>query len=235
MSLYKLPLLLAGALSIWMALTPPHVPSESEKLPSTFVGKFAKNFVTFMKITHVISCICESIIILAQYATHDSNVVVTFLTYNELPGHCISATRVSKSFVFGSLIAIVGSQLRLTCYRILGHYFTFELAIRSSHKLITQGPYSYVRHPAYTGLVMTMLGESIIQFGSGSWLRECGWAGFLGFKAYAITLIVQICMISFSVATKRARNEDKALQERFGEEWHAWARKTPYLLIPYVY
>ncbi|KAJ3725168.1 hypothetical protein FB446DRAFT_762684 [Lentinula raphanica] len=141
----------------------------------------------------------------------------------------------TRSFLFGSFVAIAGSQLRLACYRILGSYFTFELAIRSNHKLITRGPYSYVRHPAYTGLIMTMLGEAIIQFGNGSWLRECGWTSFAGIRVYAIILLVQIGSISFSVATKRARNEDKALRERFGEEWQAWARNTPYLLIPYIY
>ncbi|KAJ4000448.1 hypothetical protein F5050DRAFT_1685199 [Lentinula boryana] len=234
MSLLKLPMLLAGAVSIWKALTPPHTPSKSEKLPPTFVGRFAKDFVKFMKIAHAFSCFCESMIILAQYVTFNS-AILSYLMRNVPPNQCISATGISKSFIFGSLVAIAGSQLRLACYRILGSYFTFELAIRSNHRLITEGPYSYIRHPAYTGLIMTMVGEAIIQFGSGSWLRECGWTSFTAFKVYATILLLQMSMISFSVATKRAQNEDEALKERFGEEWKTWATKTPYLLIPYVY
>ncbi|CAF4350854.1 unnamed protein product, partial [Rotaria sordida] len=31
----------------------------------------------------------------------------------------------------------------------LGAFFTFELTIRSTHKLIKTGPYAYVRHPSY--------------------------------------------------------------------------------------
>ncbi|KAJ3825470.1 hypothetical protein F5878DRAFT_66712 [Lentinula raphanica] len=235
MSLLKLPLLLAGAISIWMALTPPHTPAKPEKLPPTFVGRFAKIFVTSMKIAHALSCLCESLIILSKHGKFVNPTVVRYFAYTTPSSQCINGTGITRSFLFGSFVAIAGSQLRLACYRILGSYFTFELAIRSNHKLITRGPYSYVRHPAYTGLIMTMLGEAIIQFGNGSWLRECGWTSFAGIRVYAIILLVQIGSISFSVATKRARNEDKALRERFGEEWQAWARNTPYLLIPYIY
>ncbi|GAW00659.1 ICMT-domain-containing protein [Lentinula edodes] len=43
------------------------------------------------------------------------------------------------------------------CYRTLGQLFVFELRIQKDHRLITEGPYAYVRHPSYTGLILTII------------------------------------------------------------------------------
>ena len=60
--------------------------------------------------------------------------------------------------VLGYILMITGSLGRVWCYRTLGVFFTFELAIRSFHKLIKTGPYSYVRHPSYTFVCILTIG-----------------------------------------------------------------------------
>src|SRR6185437_16196584 len=58
-----------------------------------------------------------------------------------------------------SLISIIfGGVMRGVCHRHLGKFFTWEQSIYKDHQLITSGPYSYVRHPAYSGLICVGIG-----------------------------------------------------------------------------
>jgi protein-S-isoprenylcysteine O-methyltransferase len=50
----------------------------------------------------------------------------------------------------------------------LGKYFTFNVAIHRDQTLIEAGPYRYIRHPSYSGALLTLLG-----FGLALW----NWAG----------------------------------------------------------
>lgn len=88
---------------------------------------------------------------------------------------------VTPIFIFGVLLASFGALLRLVCYSHLGRHFTFELALRKEHKLITDGPYGFVRHPSYLGSVCYFTGLLTCQFGAGSWWAQGGlWSTGLG-------------------------------------------------------
>ncbi|KAI0316479.1 hypothetical protein OF83DRAFT_1022644, partial [Amylostereum chailletii] len=147
----------------------------------------------------------------------------------------IQQLQATPSFLVGSAVGIAGASLRLWCYRVLGRLFTFEMSIRSGHKLVTTGPYAYARHPSYTGLVMTVAGETLVQLSAGSWLRVFDLLDTPYAKAYLFMLAVPMSLISYSATGPRLEREERALKERFGDEWQAWARKTPYKLIPLLY
>lgn len=66
--------------------------------------------------------------------------------------------RPTNAFILSLLLAIIGASLRLAAYKGLGHMFTFEMSIRRDHKLITHGVYGWVRHPAYTGVLLFAAG-----------------------------------------------------------------------------
>ena len=66
--------------------------------------------------------------------------------------------RPTPLFFLGIFMASVGGYIRYSCYRTLGKLFTFEMSIRDEHRLITHGPYRVVRHPAYTGVILTIIG-----------------------------------------------------------------------------
>jgi protein-S-isoprenylcysteine O-methyltransferase Ste14 len=66
--------------------------------------------------------------------------------------------RPTPLFFIGALMATVGGYIRYCCFRALGRLFTFEMSIRDEHELITDGPYSIVRHPSYTGALLTVIG-----------------------------------------------------------------------------
>lgn len=51
--------------------------------------------------------------------------------------HGLSA--VSPFFAFGAITVLLSALLRKSCYRALGHLFTFEITIRPTHVLVTTG------------------------------------------------------------------------------------------------
>lgn len=124
----------------------------------------------------------------------------------------------------------------MMCYRTLGKYFTFELALKDGHKLITHGPYSFVRHPAYLGMLMVVTGFTIANFGPGSWWFEVT-------TAANSTLIVQALAAMYTITPSffffmifdRVSKEDRVLREAFGQEWLEWSQKTRFRLLPGLY
>lgn len=125
-----------------------------------------------------------------------------------------------------------GTWLRLICFKRLAKYFTFELSLKSDHRLITDGPYAIVRHPSYTGVLLNTVGTVLFQLGRGSLWYQQGLPGrfkWLGI-AYAVLYLVLIGPI-FS----RTKVEDAVLSEHFGDEWRQWAQRTPYRIIPGIF
>src|SRR6266498_1396694 len=56
--------------------------------------------------------------------------------------------------ILSFLLIVLGSTLRIYSIQTLGHYFTCNVEILKDHKLVTTGPYKYIRHPSYSGGIM---------------------------------------------------------------------------------
>ncbi|GES75083.1 ICMT-domain-containing protein [Rhizophagus clarus] len=137
--------------------------------------------------------------------------------------------------IFCLLSAIGGSLLRLWCFKTLKEFFTFNVVIQKDHKLITDGPYSLLVHPAYTGGFL-MAGASLrmwyqlffyipIYFNFGA----PGQGKTLLLLIIGIQLILQI----FSTH-KRITHEEKELKKHFGKEWDVYFSQRK-RLIPYIF
>ena len=141
---------------------------------------------------------------------------------------------ISHTFVIGTILVIVGTNVRLAAFKYLGKQFTFECSARDDDVLITEGPYGWVRHPAYTGGVMFLNGTLIAAFGKGSWFAENGaWETTFGRVYGGITIISILVFQAFIVI--RTRKEDEVLHGQFREKREAWAKKTPYRIIPGIF
>ena len=71
-----------------------------------------------------------------------------------------SAESIRPTYLFflAAFMITLGGYIRYSCFKALGRLFTFEMSIRDKHELITNGPYSIVRHPSYTGALLTLIG-----------------------------------------------------------------------------
>src|SRR5580693_2150526 len=61
---------------------------------------------------------------------------------------------------------LAGIAFRYYAMRVLGRYFTFQVDVHSGQTVIEAGPYRYIRHPSYTGALITVIG---IGFVLGNW------------------------------------------------------------------
>ncbi|KAH8987006.1 hypothetical protein EDB92DRAFT_1936121 [Lactarius akahatsu] len=136
------------------------------------------------------------------------------------------------AFVWKSTAA--SGALRLACYKTLGSLFTFELTLREDHRLVTSGPYAFVRHPSYSGVVLGVVGTLLVHFGPGSWWARTGWMGTFAGQVYALCWCVMEAYVLSSILC-RTPTEDSFLRKQFGAEWDAWAARVQYRVIPYVF
>ena len=61
-------------------------------------------------------------------------------------------------FAVGICLMLSGIALRWYSAAVLGKYFTFDVAIQSGQTLIETGPYRHIRHPSYSGALLTLIG-----------------------------------------------------------------------------
>ncbi|MDQ3284095.1 MAG: isoprenylcysteine carboxylmethyltransferase family protein [Acidobacteriota bacterium] len=118
------------------------------------------------------------------------------------------------TFYAGIAILLLGVVLRWIAIITLWRYFTVDVAIRHDHRIISHGIYSIVRHPSYSGAVLSFAGFGIA-------LRN--WA--------SLVILTLGALFAFSY---RIAIEERALVEAFGEEYRAYAKKTK-RLIPGIY
>ncbi len=62
----------------------------------------------------------------------------------------------------GLLLFLTGSVLRVLAIRTLGSRFTIWVAIQEGHELVTDRLYRRLRHPSYSGAILTLLGWALV-------------------------------------------------------------------------
>jgi len=113
----------------------------------------------------------------------------------------------------GMILLAAGVVLREWAIVVLGKHFTVRVQVNEDARLVTQGPYSYIRHPAYTGNLLTLTGLSLAV---GSWLG---------------TIFV---LVVIGIAHEyRIRIEEEALQKAFGPDYEEYKKRTWKLLPGY--
>ena len=61
-------------------------------------------------------------------------------------------------FVAGLVLMLTGIVLRWYAVWVLGTSFTVDVATRPGQPVVESGPYRWIRHPSYTGGLLTLLG-----------------------------------------------------------------------------
>ena len=111
----------------------------------------------------------------------------------------------------GLVVMIAGSVIRQWALIHLGRFFSRSVQIETGHKVISTGPYRWIRHPAYTGMIIIYTGM-IMALGT--------WVGtFLTFAFVTGSLLYRI------------RVEELALLTALGNEYREYKQHT-WLLFP---
>lgn len=110
----------------------------------------------------------------------------------------------------GLLLVAGGLAVREWAVIRLGRFFSRTVEIEAGHQLITSGPYQWIRHPAYTGMVLIYLGLAL---SLGTWLGAI------------LTLILMLAATGY-----RIRVEEQVLLENFGQAYRDYMKHTWRLL-----
>ncbi|KAF5323799.1 hypothetical protein D9619_012949 [Psilocybe cf. subviscida] len=241
MSLNKIPLILAFNYALKRSLTPPNPlpPDEAIIQKSSFRKWYARVFFKFFRRVERSVAFLEILSILVyNYPKHPLLQHPFLARMSSLLLSKIDAGAIQSSIIanLGAGLMITGALIRVLTYRYLGRLFTFSLSIHRDHYLVTSGPYSIVRHPAYTGLLIANSGWFLWHLSRGSFFMSglglertlLGKAvvGLWGLSAMGGILYATLGML---------REEDDVIKKEFGKEWEEWARRVPYMLIPGIY
>ena len=129
-----------------------------------------------------------------------------------LPQAAIAGRR-ELVFFSGIVLILGGVAVRWWAIATLGKSFTFDVAVQSGQKVVDTGPYRYIRHPSYTGTLMTQVGIG---------LALGNWVGLLA---------LMLCMaIAYSY---RISVEEQALVAALGEPYKQYMRRTR-RIIPFL-
>ena len=153
----------------------------------------------------------------------DKLLVVLFATFS-VPGlmlvagldHRFGWTSPYALFIHGvGLILFILSGALFLWAMVVNTYFSTDVRIQvdRGHAVISNGPYRFVRHPGYVGLIGGLLAQPL--------LLGSLWALVPGFLAMVILLV-------------RTALEDKALQAEL-EGYRHYAQQTPYRLFPGIW
>jgi len=117
--------------------------------------------------------------------------------------------------VWSGLSLLIGrSLLKHWAIESLGKYWSVQVEIRKNHQLIKTGAYKYSRHPGYLSTIFDMIIIPIV--------------------ANAFYTLIWILIAYLILLYIRISTEEKALIEKFGEEYIKYQKET-WTLIPYVY
>lgn len=112
----------------------------------------------------------------------------------------------------GAALTVAGIAFAVWARRRIGRNWSVEITVKQDHELVTAGPYAWVRHPIYAGLLLAFIG-SVLALGQ--------WRGVLAFAIVVATI------------WRKLRIEERWMRERFGPAYDDYARRVK-ALVPFV-
>lgn len=112
----------------------------------------------------------------------------------------------------GLLMVVVGLGFAIWARFTIGRNWSGTVTVKENHVLITRGPYAWVRHPIYTGVLLALLGTA-----------------FVG------GTIASLLAVAFATVALwwKLRIEERFMADTFGEQYTAYRLRVK-ALIPGV-
>jgi protein-S-isoprenylcysteine O-methyltransferase Ste14 len=117
-------------------------------------------------------------------------------------------------FLLGVLVMLSGVALRWYAIWTLGKSFTRDVAVSPDQQVVQNGPYRFIRHPAYSGTFLTMLG--------------------VGLAVTNLASLLVLLLLVLAGHLYRVRIEERALMRTLGQPYIAYMHRTK-RFIPLVF
>ena len=114
--------------------------------------------------------------------------------------------------LLGAALTFAGFAFSIWARLTIAGNWSSDVQLKRNHELIVEGPYSWVRHPIYTGILLVLAGTA---------LAVGEWRGVL-----AVALAA-------SAFWRKLRLEEAVMRRQFGETYARYAARVP-ALIPFV-
>jgi len=108
----------------------------------------------------------------------------------------------------GILLTTLGATVALWARYSLGQYWSSKIVVKENHQLIRSGPYAYVRHPIYTGMLLAGVGTAMF-------IGE--WRGILA------------VLLAATAEVRKAKKEESLMMTEFGDQYQEYRKHTGFL------
>lgn len=115
----------------------------------------------------------------------------------------------------GAIMCAAGVAFAIWARVYIGQNWGMPMSLREGHELVTRGPYAYVRHPIYSGILLALIGSGL------ALSPVQGVGSFVAFL---------VCLGGFSFA---ARIEERDMTKQFPDVYPAYKQRTK-MLIPFI-
>jgi protein-S-isoprenylcysteine O-methyltransferase Ste14 len=115
--------------------------------------------------------------------------------------------------MFADAVTMFGLVIAVWARRVLGTNWSSSVVFKERHELVERGPYRFVRHPIYSGVLLMLFGTMLV------WGRLVGLAGFV--------------LVIAGLAVK-ARLEERLMLKHFPDAYASYRRRVRAAVIPFV-
>ena len=122
----------------------------------------------------------------------------------------ISTPTMLKVGAVGAALCVAGCAFAIWARFSLGRSWGMPMTHHAAPALVTTGPYRFVRHPIYTGILFMLVGTSLVYA-----LAALPSAAFIGYFVYS------------------ARREEGDMERQFPDTYPAYKRRSK-MLIPFL-
>ena len=112
----------------------------------------------------------------------------------------------------GAALTFAGITFAIWARMWIAGNWSSDVTLKRDHELVVDGPYRWVRHPIYTGILLALAGTA---------LAVGEWRGTLA--------VVLACAAYW----RKLRIEEAVMRRQFGEAYAAYAERVP-ALIPFA-
>lgn len=115
--------------------------------------------------------------------------------------------------IIGLTVCALGVALAIWARRTLGRNWSGRVMVQQEHHLIEEGPYRFIRHPIYAGVLLSMLGSALV-------------VGCVFSFAYLLLSVFGLF--------RKSRQEETLLTRQFPDNYPGYMQRTK-MFIPYLF